>query len=1030
VNTVAPAVAAAAGHRITLTPGLAREALADAYRDAALAGADMTVAVAVLEEIRAALAGGADLFEAWDATSAAVGRSDPGPLRAVVSTLRDRVHAHLLAARLKDLRSLPPGGQERAEAWLTLTAEALIQLRPDLLAAVSSVDVPAAAANVASLVHDYQADLNRSEWGHAYPLFDAVARHDLVPGPLKTAAAARCAEIQLLRLVDPGACRQWLERTSDATPQSALLTNAWGAYWLFRGDLETARKYLLQAVNLDESLASAYTNLAESYEREEDLHAASTWYEACRVHCPGDAEPYLRLLHFYARKDQIEHHRDDLADLIELAGVLSPFAVGDVYFHAAVTYNDLGDTAESDRWIERAIGVDPGRTDTLIWRAQVLADRKQCVQAFAVMTGTWQAAPGEFDVAMAMAALCQTCGRPGEAPAWIERALERRPEAGVKTRVLLAEAYRQAGDLARAEDHLVRSLKLQYDSIEAANSVAATATDCERDQGRGEAETMLRRILDAAGPAWNAWYHNALGDLSFGRPDYAQALTCYQAAADLEPGESVFRHSIAGALRELNRFDEARKAIEDALGRDRDVPWARSDTAWVANAEANYFFGQQDYASAIPLYQEAARLKPQEATIFTNLAGAWDRLDDPQRRREALQGAQAALRTAAELAPDRAAVAVRLAGTEALLAAEHDFGSMAIEAQPRTLNYAARLILPGDLLTVATDPSREMSPEVRTTIAALRTRLKDELNVTLPGITLTDDLTLAEGTTLFEFDGVQVDETESPVHHRFLAETADKLDRAGVPADARSPGRLADGRTGWWIAEAAWDQVQATGLELCSRMAPVLASLTDTAQANAYQMISIDGVATMLGDDRVAEAPAELVGFTAALRLHIAGNLPVSDVGTLWSSYLAERAGAAPLTEAAEALRRLPASLERIGAWCQQRPTAWVGDEREAWFARRSLPLSSGPVLAISAEDLGPLAELVAAPIQAAMQGYLLVTRDASLRPLLAWLFRENQVVATVITDRELPPGVVPITCEAPGPATVIAGAGREAARG
>jgi hypothetical protein len=355
-------------------------------------------------------------------------------------------------------------------------------------------------------------------------------------------------------------------------------------------------------------------------------------------------------------------------------------------------------------------------------------------------------------------------------------------------------------------------------------------------------------------------------------------------------------------------------------------------------------------------------------------------------------------------------VTVQLTGVRAQLAAEPEFGQLAIDPPPAA--YAPRLVLAGDLLPVATEPSGDLSAEVSTAIAELRSQIRAAVNVVLPGITVADDPALADGVAQLEFDGVQVDEIMSPVHRRFLAGTAEQLDQAGLGPDVRDPDQLADGRQGWWIAEEAWPGAEAAGLPLCSRLVPVLAALAVVAAGNVYHMISIDGVASMLGEARVAEAPADLAGFTQALRLHLAGGLSIDDAGTLCSTYRAERAAGANLTTAAEALRRLPGSRERIGAWCRQRPTAWAGEELEAWFTGRVVTLDSGCVLAFSASDMTQFPPSTAQLTQAAAWGCVLVTRDASLRPLLAWLLRENQIVTPVIIEGELPDGVIPASLD------------------
>ena len=994
-----------------------REVLADAYRDAALAGADMVQAVAILESLRVPLADGADVFSAWKVTGDAIGRGGPGPLRDVLVALRGRIHDRLVAAHLDYVRTRPDDGQARARAWLELLARALAELRLEVVTAISLVPPPDSVAVLADLVAAHRRDLDREDYGLAYPLFAAVAAHPLTLPSVRMGVTARCAEIQVYRLANPEAGRALLDRLSSASagsPDAALIENAWGSYWLARGDVATARDHLLRAVDLDKSLAHPYRNLGDSYLREEDPHAALTWYEASLAACPGSMEPYQSMLSFNTRPERAGQFRSAAPGLVEMAAALEPFSIVSVYVSAADTYyqaamashGDDSDLATAESWLRRAVEIAPERPDVQIVRASLVAKRDGIDAALAILEAAADAEPGRFDLTTAAAFLCGVYNRDEEGARWLRRAMESdvrlAPEPVI--RLWLSEACRRAGDLAAAEAELTKSLLLAPAALDAVTGMRQILVDYLRRDGRSGAQAALDRIA-AAGPRDTvAWLRNGTGDLEFAELNYREAAAAYKSAADLAPDVAGFRYNLIGALVELGEFDAARKAIGEALAADRNMLRCRAEEALVANAEANQRFGKDEYAEAIVLYQEAARLSPTDFVVLTNLANAWDLLADPERRKEAVDGSYEALRSARSLAPKDTVVATRLSGATAVRNAAAEFGELAYDPLPSP--YAVRLVVSTDLLPVVTDDHGELTAEIATAVAQLRRQLWDDLGVTLPGVNVTDDDTLPTGMTSIELDGVQFTRTAAPAGFRFCAASGEQLDAAGIDAGLRQPATLLGGATGAWLAEAAWKPAEAAGLTLATQIEPSLNTLIVVIRANAHHLIGLEPVAKALGADAIAAAPRQLPEFIQALRAHVADGLSVKDVGALWQRYLAAWQGGSTPTDAAEALRADPRAAVAIEDWCRTRAVVAVDPRVEAWLSGRRRELSGGPALYFASEDLEVLPRMFGDLSIRLLNGAVLATRDPTLRPLIARAFREVGLVASVVAAAEVPEGI------------------------
>ena len=544
-------------------------------------------------------------------------------------------------------------------------------------------------------------------------------------------------------------------------------------------------------------------------------------------------------------------------------------------------------------------------------------------------------------------------------------------------RLWLSEACRRAGDLAAAEAELTTSLRLGSGALEAVTGMRQILVDYLHRDGRPGAQAALDRIA-AAGPGDTvAWLRNGTGDLEFAELNYREAAAAYKSAADLAPDVAGFRYNLVGALLELGEFDAARKAIGEALAADRNMLRCRAEEVLVANAEANQRFGKGEYAEAIALYQEAARLSPTDFVVMTNLANAWDLLADPERRKEAVDGSYEALRLARSLAPKDTVVATRLSGVTAVRGAAAEFGELAYEPLPSP--YAVRLVVSTDLLPVVTDDHGGLTAEIGTAVAELRRQLWDDLGVTLPGVNVTDDDTLPTGTTSIELDGVPFTRTAAPASFRFCAASSDQLDGAGIAAGLREPATLLGGTAGEWLAEASWQPAQAAGLTLATQMGPSLIILIAVIRANAHHLIDVEPVAKALGADVIATAPRQLPEFIAALRAHVADGLSVKDVGALWQRYLTARQGVGTLTDAAEALRADPRAVAAIENWCRTRGVVVVDPGVEAWLSGHRRELSGGPVLYFTSEDAEALTRMFGDLSTLLLNGWVLATRDPAL---------------------------------------------------
>jgi Flp pilus assembly protein TadD len=126
---------------------------------------------------------------------------------------------------------------------------------------------------------------------------------------------------------------------------------------------------------------------------------------------------------------------------------------------------------------------------------------------------------------------------------------------------------------------------------------------------------------------------NTRGDGLYAQKRYAEALSAYERATTLEPGNAIYWKDTGNALADLGRYAEALSAIEQALILD-----PQSAPAWNSKGTVLYDLGRHD--EALSAIEQALILDPQSAPAWNSKGVVLRRLS---RRDEALSAYERAL---------------------------------------------------------------------------------------------------------------------------------------------------------------------------------------------------------------------------------------------------------------------------------------------------------------------------------------------------------------------------------------------------
>ncbi len=529
-------------------------ALADAYREASLAGIDMRVATEQLEHVRGIARDGSLAVEAMIAFSEQIAAAAAvDALCVVLRTLRDAVVDAKLAAEAARLQAATAANPETGHAaWLGAIAHAVGIGTVDLAARFAATPLDPAPSNRDMVLTGIEATRN-ARWREAVPVLNLLGYESRIPARQRAVVLAMLAEIHWIVREDAAAARACLKEAE------ALSADNWRVVF-------SAGRLAEQRPRTDESVANSERLLSRANElaggrhsgpllklgilRRDagDLAGAAAFFTRATAATVFPADAYTALIELAGDRALFPSRRDQIKSLVRRAE-LTAIDTGEAYdamiaAAEAMHTNEIRDGF--DRWIERAMAFSPARFTAYLQRGYYnleAAELDAAEQDFASAVERAPEAPegwwGRASVAEERRnwpVLLEMATKTLEyAPDWLDAIVERlEPRANGLV----------AGDLAMA--------RTMYHWLDAAISAAD--------------ETRLSNP-------------NTAGNIHFFQGDYAKAAHCYRRSLERSPNDGRLHGNLALALE--------RTAGNDPLGNYRQALAAAEKATHLAPAEAD-----------------------------------------------------------------------------------------------------------------------------------------------------------------------------------------------------------------------------------------------------------------------------------------------------------------------------------------------------------------------------------------------------------------------------------------------------------
>jgi flagellar biosynthesis component FlhA/Tfp pilus assembly protein PilF len=959
-----------------------------------------------MEAISASAAKG-DPFELWDAIDGEIAKCKTSKMQAKLIEFRNSFQEHLGAAEIASVTALLKDSPNAAwEKWVTALAQSVAVFRFWLSVRLCAEPLPFPASNteLTEKVKRAAPLFGKGRWMETCEAITGLAGAEFVPKSVRAELLATVAEIQINLYGRKERGLRLLEAASALAENDVLVLSATAGYWLDQGASEKAEGLYRRAIEASPHKALGYAGMGDCRERLGDSTGAEEWCTKGIDAAPGDSDGYIQLIKVYGNPKRFSACEAYLPSLLERIIVVNPQDEYQTYLDMGDVYKQNKQSEKAYEWYAKAAKLDPARPDAHVYAGNYDVEQERWASAEANFLKAIVAAPNVFDGYSGLGDLRERQKLWEEAVDWFKRALERSPEREGSLRTRLAMIKAKMEKFAEAEQILEETLASDKEIPDPKDELEYLAeTYYEERQDTEGAKRIYAAILRIIGDDYAADYHNRIGNLEYYLNEDALASEEYRKAIAARPGYAVFHRNLADAYRELKKYKEAREELEAALQIDADQRTHKKKLALIFNGEGNDAYAAGQYAQAIEGYKQAIEATPDDAVFHSNLALAWERLQEPGERSEGIENALREVKEAHRLAPDEG-YEEAVHRLERKKAAVEQFGEKVLDrvhfVTPLVVEIAANLI---PLTAGAND---ELRTDVSESVEKLRVRIREKFGVQIPGVRFRgNESDFTDGTYVVQLMEVPVATGEIVLNKRFYDGSQEMLSKHGIAAEnATNP---VTGEDGYWVQEKDWSKAQGAGLELWGVMEYPLRHFEAVIQGNLSEFAGHDELMNDV-EQEIPEAPTllkngleKLSALTGVCRALLSEGTPIRPFAAIYKGFAKLLAEGQSLNAIAEEIRTLPEVCPKLQGNNENFTHFRLGPRFER--ALKSFVYRGGrqPVLAIPPTDCQNVLNAVKEALREARRPALVVT-DKEIRPFVRQLVALDFPGIPVLASREL----------------------------
>lgn len=729
--------------------------VADAFRDAVLAGVNMSRAVEVLEPLRVFAEEGVDLYKLSDSVDAAAGKVAMEALKPIVDAVRERVIGLLcdtLTASVDD--AFDRDRQDGWRTWLRCYAESLENFREPVSRHLLDMDLPIPFPDPPGRggLTRWTEDAYARRWLSAYPVVAYLLEHADVDRATRVDLLVTAGEIQLHWGHHPDAAKLMFDAAEAEGPDESRTWEGVGGFLLEQDDVDGAERAFGRAVELGpERSGTGYRGLGECALHRGDLESAEERYLNGMSAVPYDLDCYRALIQLYGRPELFEHRKGRLTMLAARAVAVAPSFRYEVEVDLGLAHQENGDAETAGRHLRTAVELHPDwswarleLSKLYLAKDELDSAREQCAR---MISDDPQYGLAHWQFGRINERLTEW----DRAIRNYERALDLLPALRANLLADIAFTHLAAGRDESAATVALGGLEAEPDNKQLLDAVYEIALKRLTDQGdAAAAERLLYQVRQLNSDDFEATYQQRRGHLYYDAKKYPEAVAAYERALASD-SRAEYQVDMARARRMQRDWAHAKEALEQARMLGGDDKLCRTELAAVCNEEANEEYDAGRYTEAAEGYRQATELAPDDAVLHTNLAGALELGMRPGGRAKALHEAVKAMLQAEKVSDDAGSKA-RRSRLERLAAVVQRYGELA--ATPLT-DPSVQINVADDLVPLV-NPAQHGADFLRGLVPAARERAREQSGLSLPGFSFRGDPELPPGGYVIRVENIEV----------------------------------------------------------------------------------------------------------------------------------------------------------------------------------------------------------------------------------------------------------------------------------
>ncbi len=981
------------------------QTMADAYRRAALAEADMMVATRVLERARAWFLTETNAFTIWELLDTEIGAADSATLRPALVFLRSWFEGTLFSQQKERLRESFTGSPDMARRdWLTAYSEGLARWR--LLLCQALLDVPRDRPEQSDQKFDFKSSTRLAQherWTELHPFFKYLAEQEFLPPATRARLFIALGQIHLyhFRFLDRAlAC---FRQSEALAPEESVVLSAMGSYQLENKDPLAARTYFERAIQVGPGRPDGYLGMGDLAVKEDKFEEARGWFQNSIGKAGFDSLGYTRLIRLYGRPEYFERYESNIPSLAERAVAVDETAEYAVDIEIGDAYSAGKRYADARNWYQKAIALDPNRCGGYVSLGQSYFDEgaEQYPAAEEAFKKAVEVAP-EFYLGYWQLGLLYEQRREWEiAEKYYADVVQRQPEFRPHALAKIGDMQLNLGKRDLAETTLFEALRL--DATSDAGTLSKLAEEYDKAGQTSEALRVHRQVREIKGPSYEATYRNRLGNFFYAKQEYALAIEHYSLAIKANDKGAIYYSNLVEALRKCRDWNRIRKLREQMPAAIREEKGFRTSISSARNQEANEHYERGEYAAAIQLYGEAIVLDPEDPILYSNLAGAWER--NPEEGIGRFDRGIQALQDASRLDPGNADYSRRIERLKTLKRLLPGYGTKAYERHPGVTPIAVEVA--SNLVPLVNAGETNLSPELLKLIDGMRTAISQRYGLRVPGVRFRGNDGYPAGLYVIFLMDTPIVSDSITLNRRFSPTPPAELFATGLQAEqAQAP---ISGLKGSWLQESDVGRATAAGLDLWSVLQYPMYHLQALLERNLPALMGAQETHSLISEqcpdllNAILQYPGGVSALARVLRALLEEQVSIAAFRKIVEHYLMLcRAGTGPV-EIVESIRGLGGSAEVLrGSESTARLLSTAARFTE--LVEKGIQSSSGiPVLALEPEVCQQMLAAVRASMAAHSPTALLV-EDRRLRPFVRELVKVEFPDLAVLSRSELSP--------------------------